>query len=141
MKPKLHPLTQKDIPALLELAKEIGWGYNSENWLQFFRLGTVLGHRDSNGRPISSAVMIKYADRLRWLTSFIVSPRFQRQGLARELWEGLKSSDAPAQPPVGLVSTEKGIPFYESIGFKQVTSVYKYVRANGLDLKYSGSGT
>jgi GNAT superfamily N-acetyltransferase len=137
MKPQLKALTENDIPALLELAKTIGWGYNAENWAQFFRLGVVLGHREIGGQLISSAVMIKYGDSLRWLTSFIVSPRFQRLGLARELWQGLKAADPSPHSPIGLISTDEGIPFYESIGFKQVDLVHKYVRANGLGINYS----
>jgi ribosomal protein S18 acetylase RimI-like enzyme len=86
---KLEQLNEKDIPALLLLAQEIGWGYNQKNWQQFMKWGSVLGHRTEEGRPISSAVMIQYGDSLRWLTSLIVSPRFQRQGFASSLWSAL----------------------------------------------------
>ena len=134
---KLDRLHEQDIPALLDLAREIGWGYNPDNWRLFMSLGVVLGHRDDGGRPISSAVMIKYGDSLRWLTSFIVSPRFQRRGLARALWEGLRAADAGTRAPIGLVSTEEGIPFYGSIGFKQVATLRKYVRVDGRGLSPS----
>ena len=135
MKLKLDLLTRKDIPALQSLAEEIGWGYSTDNWKQFFSLGVVCGHRGLTSGLFSCAVMIKYDQSFRWLTSFVVSPNYQRRGLARELWSGLLANDIAEEPSIGLVSTDEGIKFYESIDFKQVTSVHKYVRPNGFGLK------
>lgn len=130
----LDSLKERDIPALLALANEIGWGYNRENWLQFMSLGTVLGHRDEAGNPVSSAVMVEYGSELFWLTSFIVSPRFQRRGLAQEMWFALKRKVDEVNAPVGLASTDQGLPFYMTMGFRQVGTVKKLVRQNGLGL-------
>ncbi len=137
MPTRIDFLNPNDIPELLAIAHEIGWGYNPSNWLCFMSLGIVIGHRNSEGKPISSAVMIKYNENLRWLTSFIVSPRWQRQGLARELWAFLEKETETEEIPVGLISTEEGLAFYEAMGFHEVGSVHKFVRANGLDIKTS----
>lgn len=134
---KIAKLTFTDIPALLDLAKEIGWGYNRQNWLQFMKLGLVIGHRDMDGLPISCAVMIYYDPGLRWLTSFIVSPRFQRKGLAAQLWKSFEKEISTNETPVGLISTEEGIPFYQAMGFRHSGNVHKFVRPHGYDLNFS----
>jgi hypothetical protein len=131
---KISRLTESDISQLLELATEIGWGYNRANWLQFLNLGIVVGHRLENDRVISCAVMVRYGASLNWLTSFIVSPSFQRRGLAQDLWLFLKNQIPDSKTPVGLVSTVEGLPFYQSMGFKESRSVHKFVRANGVGI-------
>ena len=51
MKFKIDLLSKKDIPALLELTRGIGWDYNRSNWLQFLKLGKVIGHRTTGDLP------------------------------------------------------------------------------------------
>ena len=133
----IEKLQTSDIPDLIQLSSSIGWGYTADNWETFFHLGRVIGHKAADGELASCAVEIAHSPRLSWLTSFIVSPHHRRQGLARELWHHLKNQTHQNPVTYGLISTEEGLPFYQSLGFQKQRAVYKFTRSCGKDLKLS----
>ena len=128
---QVHRFDRNEIPNLIKLANKIGWGYNTENWEHFFKLGIIVGHKDENENPISCGVLVLYSNSIGWLTSFIVSPDHRRKGLAKEVWNYLKKEIGIRRISVGLVSTEEGLPFYHAMGFSLARKVFKYTRENG----------
>jgi GNAT superfamily N-acetyltransferase len=122
--PVLQTLTETDAPALMDLARRLGWAFRREQVLLFLQTGWLIGIR-AGRRLLGSAALFEYGRTWASIGVVMVDPDHQRQGLGRRLVEACLARAKETGASVSLVSTAAGLPLYRSLGFTIVGSVHR----------------
>ena len=115
---RIRRLTLGDLPALLDLEDDRGWGREEHKYRLLFAVGEVYGIDDPAGGVAGSVTATRYGDRVTAISMMIVAKRHGRKGLGTALMEhALAHAGAPT---VTLTATEYGIGLYDKLGFRTV---------------------
>ena len=133
----LVQFTSADAPLLLELSESIGWPHEIGDWQTTLAASQVFGHRDADGKIVSSASIYQFGPTLSALAVVLVREDFRRHGLARSAV--LKCLDQVPGVPQMLVATPFGEPLYESLGFKIAEQIVRLIAAQGTSLPVTGA--
>jgi GNAT superfamily N-acetyltransferase len=123
--PRLAACTPADASPLVELSNSIGWQHTLADWRTSLAAGTVFGHRDADGRILSSAAIYLYGSQLASIGQVIVRAEERRRGLGRAVFG--KCLEHAQDRPVILTATPDGLPLYASLGFRPVEDVIKLI--------------
>ncbi|TDL76206.1 GNAT family N-acetyltransferase [Peribacillus frigoritolerans] len=124
----LVQLNKNDVSDLIKLSDSIGWDYDEKEIATIMRSGKIYGHKNCNGKVVSSAAIITY-DTAASIGMVIVDKAYRGLGLGKDAT--LKCIDSvPNTVSIMLIATKEGIPLYEKIGFKTINSVHKYLCEN-----------
>jgi N-acetylglutamate synthase-like GNAT family acetyltransferase len=125
---KLHlvQFDKKDIPGLIELSESVGWDYEEHEIDTVMSSGKVFGHKNIEGKIVSSAAIIPYETNLASIGMVIVNKEYRGMGLGKELTQQCMNS-LSSDFSIMLISTENGKPLYEKMGFQIVDHVHKYI--------------
>lgn len=123
---ELVELNEKDTRGLVDLSASVGWDYDEGE------VGTLLsssykmfGHKNRDGKLVSSAAIIPYDHKLAWIGMVIVHNSYRSLGLGKDVMK--KCIECARDRSILLIATAEGQPLYEKLGFTVVDSVHKYL--------------
>ncbi|WNV77948.1 GNAT family N-acetyltransferase [Bacillus atrophaeus] len=122
-----------DVSGLIELSASVGWDYDKNEIETVLSSGKIFGHKNAEGKIVSSAAIIPYETSLASIGMVIVNKDFRGMGLGKETTK--KCIDSVSKDTtIMLIATEEGKPIYEKIGFHTVDCVHKYLCDNYITL-------
>jgi predicted GNAT family N-acyltransferase len=123
---ELYELNESDAKGLVELSASVGWDYDEEEIRTFFSSARqIYGHKNSEGKIVSSAAIIPYDNNLACIGMVIVHSDYRGLGLGKKVTQ--KCVDNASGRSILLIATAEGKPLYQKIGFMVVDSVHKYL--------------
>lgn len=123
---RIEEFDKEDIPGILDLSASVNWDYDEYEIGTVMSSGKIYGHKNAEGKIVSSAGIIPYENNLASIGMVIVNKDFRGLGLGKEATQkclDFVSSDTS----VMLIATEEGKPLYEKLGFRVVDRVHKYL--------------
>jgi predicted GNAT family N-acyltransferase len=126
---ELVKFDENDVTGLIELSESVGWDYDEYEIGTVMSSGKIFGHKNDEGKIVSSAAIIQYDNNLASIGMVIVNKNFRGLGLGKEATQkciDFVSSDTS----IMLIATEEGKPLYEKMGFRTVDCVHKYLCDN-----------
>lgn len=124
---RIVKLGKEHILPLISLSYSLGWDYDEPEISTLMETGEVYGHLTATGRLVSSGAVIKYGKNLSSIGMIMVDPMHRRLGLGKDITKQCLDR-AGGNSCIMLISTPEGYPLYESLGFRQIGSMYKFVR-------------
>lgn len=122
-----------DIPGLIDLSDSVGWDYDEYEIRTVLMSGKIFGHKNAEGKIVSSAAILTYDTNLASIGMVIVHENYRGLGLGKLVTQ--KCIESVSQhTAIMLVATKDGEPLYKKIGFTTVDYVHKYLADN-----YSGA--
>ena len=123
-----------DVLGLIELSASVGWDYDEHEIRTVMSSGNIFGHRNTEGKIVSSAAIIPYDTNLASIGMVIVNEEYRGLGLGKIVTQ--KCIDSVSQnTSIMLISTEDGKPLYENLGFTTVDYLHKYLSDNYIPTK------
>ncbi|WP_099305711.1 GNAT family N-acetyltransferase [Bacillus sp. Marseille-P3800] len=119
-------LTKTDVSGLIKLSASVGWDYDQYEIKTVLASGEIYGHKNDLGEIVSSAAIVPYENNLASLGMVIVHQTYRGFGLAKEVTKKCIDS-VSSNTKIILISTEEGKPLYETLGFKSINRVHKYL--------------
>jgi GNAT superfamily N-acetyltransferase len=116
----LRLLTEKDVPAAMELSTQAGWNQTPEDWRMLMRLDAkgCFGV-EVEGRLVATTTLLCYGRLLAWVGMVLTRVEWRGRGFARNLLAtALARADQLGIPTVKLDATAQGQPVYEKFGFR-----------------------
>lgn len=123
----LQPLHTEDIPSLIELSASLGWDYSRPDLHTILTSGIAYGHKTPTGKLISSAAIFPYGPNLASLGMVMVDPAHRRLGLGQAATQKVMDNLPDKATPITLVATEQGVPLYEKMGYRTVSTLHKFI--------------
>lgn len=121
-----------DIPGLMDLSDSVGWDYDESEIKTVMMSGKIFGHKNAEGKIVSSAAIMTYDTNLASIGMVIVHANYRGLGLGKLVTQKCIESVSP-HTAIMLVATKDGEPLYKKLGFTTVDYVHKYLADN-----YSG---
>ncbi|CAH2715960.1 hypothetical protein BACCIP111895_03144 [Neobacillus rhizosphaerae] len=118
-----------DVQGLIELSASVGWDYDEKEIGTVLSSGKIFGHKNAEGKIVSSAAIISYDTSLASIGMVIVNKDFRGMGLGKKATRKCIESVSKGTT-VMLIATEEGKPLYEKMGFNTVDFVHKYLCDN-----------
>ncbi|MCC2252260.1 MAG: GNAT family N-acetyltransferase [Bacillota bacterium] len=134
----LVALEELDIPGLIALSAAVGWDYDKHEIRTVMSSGKVYGHKNMEGKIVSSAAIIPYGSSLASIGMVIVHPDYRGKGLGRKVTQKCLDSVSD-ETTVMLIATDEGKPMYESMGFCSIDCVYKYLCDSYLSIEQNNN--
>ncbi|WP_423410191.1 GNAT family N-acetyltransferase [Heyndrickxia sp. MSNUG] len=122
----LKILDESDIAGLIALSASIGWDYDEHEIRTVMSSGKIVGHKSEEGQIVSCAAIIPYEGNLASIGMVIVNQEYRGQGLGKEATQ-MCIDYVTEKTSTMLIATPEGKPLYEIMGFKEVTSVHKFI--------------
>ncbi|AJQ58356.1 GNAT family N-acetyltransferase [Bacillus thuringiensis] len=123
---RVERLRKEQIGDIVALSSYIGWDYNIEEIEAVFNSGIVYGVWNERKELIASAAIILYGEALASIGMVIVHPDYKGRGIGKMTTNSCMNS-VSAQTPCMLIATDEGKPLYETLGFRVVSYVSKYI--------------
>lgn len=118
-----------DVPGLIKLSVSVGWDYDEKEIGTVLSSGKIFGHKNAEGKIVSSAAIIPYVTSLASIGMVIVNKDFRGMGLGKKATRKCIES-VSKETTIMLIATEEGKPLYEKMGFHTVNFVHKYLCDN-----------
>jgi ribosomal protein S18 acetylase RimI-like enzyme len=122
----LVTLSFEDIPKLISLSASVGWDYDEHEIRTIMKSGKIYGHKNKEGKIISSAAIIPYDTSLASLGMVIVHEEYRGMGLGKIVTQACIDT-VSKDTTIMLIATEQGKPLYEKMGFRAVDCIHKYL--------------
>jgi GNAT superfamily N-acetyltransferase len=119
-------LTPPDAIAGLKLSSEAGWNQVPADWEIFIRHGTVFGLADDD-TIVATAAILPY-DRFGFVGMVLVTPAWQKRGLATRLMEKSIAALRARDLVPALDATPAGAVVYGRLGFQSVFDLCRWQR-------------
>ena len=126
----LRLLTEKDVPAAMELSTQAGWNQTPEDWRTLIQLDSkgCFGV-EVEGRLVATTTLLCYGRLLAWVGMVLTRIEWRGRGFARNLLAtALARADQLGIATVKLDATEQGQPVYEKMGFRGEQPVERWFR-------------
>jgi ribosomal protein S18 acetylase RimI-like enzyme len=123
-----------DVLGLIELSTSVGWDYDEHEIRTVMSSGKIYGHKNADGKIVSSAAIIPYETDLASIGMVIVNEEYRGLGLGKKATQKCIDS-VSSNTSIMLISTEDGKPLYENLGFITVDSIHKYLSDNYIPTK------
>jgi len=121
--PIVTPLRLQDLPFLLGLSQEAGWGHTEGDWRTALHCGQGYGHRCQQGTLISCVNVTAYGASFAALGMVIVAKSHRSRGLGSRLIQHVLKNN-PTHRRIALIAGVRTEPFYHQFGF---TSTGEYI--------------
>ena len=116
----------EDLPELIKLSASVGWDYDEQEIRTIMNSGKIYGHKNEEGKIVSSAAIISYDPSLASLGMVIVHEAYRGMGLGKIVTQTCIDA-VSKETTIMLIATEQGKPLYEKMGFRAVDCVHKYL--------------
>jgi predicted GNAT family N-acyltransferase len=123
---ELTLFTSTDIQGLVELSASVGWDYDAHEIETIMAAGRIVGHKNREGKIVSSAAIIPYDTNVASIGMVIVHEQCRGFGLGRIVTQACIDS-VSEDTAIMLVATKEGEPLYQKMGFTTVEHVHKYL--------------
>jgi len=123
---ELTLFTSTDIQGLIELSASVGWDYDAHEIETIMAAGRIVGHKNMEGKIVSSAAIILYDTNVASIGMVIVHEQCRGFGLGRIVTQACIDSVSD-DTAIMLVATKEGEPLYQKMGFTTVEHVHKYL--------------
>ncbi|TKI87808.1 GNAT family N-acetyltransferase [Bacillus mycoides] len=123
---RVERLRKEKIGDIVALSSYIGWDYNTEEIETIFNSGIVYGVWNERKELIASAAIILYGETLASIGMVIVHPDYKGRGIGKIITD-LCVKSVLTQTPIMLIATDEGKVLYETLGFRAVSYVSKYI--------------
>jgi len=123
---ELTLFTSTDIQGLIELSASVGWDYDAYEIETIMAAGRIVGHKNMEGKIVSSAAIIPYDTNVASIGMVIVHEQCRGFGLGRVVTQACINS-VSEETAILLVATKEGEPLYQKMGFTTVEHVHKYL--------------
>ena len=120
---RLRPFAIGDIEAACALNAEAGWNQVAADWRYMAESGQGVAVETVDGHLIATGMLLPYGDRFAWIAMILVSPNWQRRGVASMIMRHCLERCAELGVVAGLDATEQGRPVYLPLGFRDVYSL------------------
>lgn len=118
-----------DIPGLIALSDSVGWDYDEFEITTVMLSGKIFGHKNAEGKIVSSAAITTYERNLASIGMVIVHENYRGLGLGKLATQKCIES-VSEHTAIMLVATKDGEPLYKKMGFTTVDCVHKYLADN-----------
>jgi predicted N-acetyltransferase YhbS len=133
MQIEVRLLLESDIPAALRLKELAQWNQTENDWLRLLRLepnGCFCATFD--GEVVATTTTTIYSPELAWIGMVLVDPKRRELGIATRLMNAALEYLAKAGvPTVKLDATPAGCSLYRKLGFKDESSIERWVGIAG----------
>ncbi|MBH0168273.1 GNAT family N-acetyltransferase [Fictibacillus sp. 18YEL24] len=126
---KVEQFNNNDVSSLIELSSSVGWDYDENEIKTILSSGKIYGHKNPEGKIVSCAAIIPYDTNLASIGMVIVHSDYRGTGLGKEVTQQCIAS-VSKETSIMLISTDEGKPLYESLGFRTVDVVHKFLCEN-----------
>jgi GNAT superfamily N-acetyltransferase len=116
------------VEGALALSAEAGWNQTAEDWRLMIARGHAIGVEDEHGTLIASALVFPYEDDIAWISMVLVTPAWQRKGLASRLMTECLTWTASRGITALLDATPVGAGVYRMLGFETVRRMARWQR-------------
>ena len=126
----LRLLTEKDVPAAMELSVQAGWNQTPEDWRMLIQLDAkgCFGV-EIEGQLVATTTLLCYGRVLAWVGMVLTRVEWRGRGFARNLLAtALARADQLGIATVKLDATDQGQPVYEKMGFRAEQPVERWFR-------------
>ena len=123
----LLPMVETDLPAAMELSRQVGWPHRLEDWQFVLGLGQGISAY-SGGRLVGTAMWWVYPGLQTRIGMVIVDPTIQRSGIGRSLMETITGQIVT--PSLVLNATKAGEVLYRQMGFQPVGTIVQHQGAS-----------
>jgi GNAT superfamily N-acetyltransferase len=126
----LRLLTDKDVPAAMELSSQAGWNQAPDDWRMLIQLDSkgCFGV-EVEGQLVATTTLLCYGRTLAWVGMVLTRTELRGRGFARNLLAtALARADQLGIATVKLDATEQGQPVYEKVGFRGEQPVERWFR-------------
>lgn len=131
---ELVQFDEYDILELIELSASVNWDYDEHEIRTVMSSGKIFGHKNAEGKIVSSAAIISYDTDLASIGMVIVNKQYRGLGLGKKATQ--KCIDSVSKDTsIMLISTEDGKPLYEKLGFITIDYVHKYLSDSYIQTK------
>lgn len=131
---ELVQFDEYDILELIELSASVNWDYDEHEIRTVMSSGKIFGHKNAEGKIVSSAAIISYDTDLASIGMVIVNKEYRGLGLGKKATQ--KCIDSVSKDTsIMLISTEDGKPLYEKLGFITIDYVHKYLSDSYIQTK------
>jgi GNAT superfamily N-acetyltransferase len=123
-------LTEKDVPAAMELSTEAGWNQTPEDWRMLIQLEPegCFGI-EVEGKLVATTTLLCYGRTLAWVGMVLTRIEWRGRGFARRLLStALARAEQLGIATVKLDATQQGQPVYEKLGFRGEQLVERWHR-------------
>jgi len=118
-----------DIPGLIALSDSVGWDYDEFEITTVMLSGKIFGHKNAEGKIVSSAAVTTYERNLASIGMVIVHENYRGLGLGKLATQ--KCIDSVSEhTAIMLVATKDGEPLYKKMGFTTVDYIHKHLADN-----------
>ncbi|MFB7158818.1 GNAT family N-acetyltransferase [Lysinibacillus sp. NPDC056232] len=117
---------ENDIPGLIALSDSVGWDYDEFEIRTLMMSGKIFGHKNAEGKTVSSAAIITYDSNVASIGMVIVHEKYRGLGLGKLTTQKCIESVSEYKA-IMLVATKEGEPLYKKMGFTTVDYVHKYL--------------
>lgn len=140
-------LTPADIPQGVALTADAGWNQIDADWRMMLALGDGLGFVAGDGTLVATAIVLPYPEpapartqKFGWISMVLVSPSWQRRGLARWMLQRCIGALQGAGYMPMLDATPAGREVYRKLGFVEGMEIQRLEapRLSGISLEMSG---
>jgi ribosomal protein S18 acetylase RimI-like enzyme len=125
----LVTFSYEDIPKLISLSASVGWDYDEHEIRTIMKSGKIYGHKNKEGKIVSSAAIIPYDTSLASIGMVIVHEEYRGMGLGKIVTQACIDT-VSKDITIMLIATEQGKPLYEKMGFRAVDCIHKYLCDN-----------
>ncbi|MDP6831675.1 MAG: GNAT family N-acetyltransferase [Alphaproteobacteria bacterium] len=122
-------LTSSDVDGAVALNAEAGWNQNGADWRLMLEQGEGTGVSD-NGALVASSMLLPQGGRFGWIAMILVTPHWQRKGLASRLMRRCIERAEALGLVAGLDATEAGRRVYLPLGFQDIYSLTRWQAEN-----------
>lgn len=126
---KVEQFNNNDVSSLIELSSSVGWDYDENEIRTILSSGKIYGHKNPEGKLVSSAAIIPYDTNLASIGMVIVHSDYRGLGLGKAVTQQCIDG-VSKETSIMLISTDEGKSLYESLGFRTVDVVHKFLCEN-----------
>jgi GNAT superfamily N-acetyltransferase len=126
VEPTLRVMTPDEAPAVISLMQKIGWNHTLEQTRQNITWGGGGSFCLAFDKHIvTTAIALKYSQRLAWVGLVVSDPEYQRRGFARRLMNHVMQYLSDVES-VMLDASVAGFPLYDSMDFQSLYKINVY---------------
>ena len=123
----LRQLTERDIPAAMDLKNAAGWNQTEADWRRFLTVYPDGCFAATYGELlVGTVVTAQYGAECAWISMMLVRPEFRRRGIGRRLMEQAIAR-AKTCSIIGLDATPYGRHLYAVLGFEECFQLQRMV--------------
>jgi GNAT superfamily N-acetyltransferase len=123
-------LSERQLPACLELSKSANWNQNEADWRLMLGFGRGWGITLEDGTLAASTLVLPYGERFAWVAMVLVLPEHRRRGFATQLLKKALNENSKSGLASILDATPAGHEVYLQEGFKDTWSFKRFSLSN-----------